>query len=277
MKQQASSESLELQVKHARTDDKLPRPIDLTYKLQEACAFFRLPRELRDQIYEETFSVIAIRLVHRGVDYFISGRRSWKIQSSIGLPQWVQCCRQMTKEAIESLARTCSFSAMGIFQSKHQTVSNPLVFRPGHVRSIAVEPDVSVRWKGNTALRAYSPCHDTTAKFLISLTHVEIQEGQLHIRWHRWFHASHQSEDNLLAPEWLDNEPGVWTKDWTEFWTGRFRKVSIDVVVHTNPDVGDASTKFVRLAEMLATRLVGLGGTVTWKDSYTAYPDIGSE
>ncbi|KAH3997556.1 hypothetical protein HBI13_109650 [Parastagonospora nodorum] len=82
---------------------------------------------------------------------------------------------------------------------------------------------------------------------------------------------------NLLAPEWLDNEPGVWTKDWTEFWTGRFRKVSIDVVVHTNPDLGDASTKFVRLAEMLATRLVGLGGTVTWKDSYTAYPDIGSE
>ncbi|KAH4053520.1 hypothetical protein HBI25_052250 [Parastagonospora nodorum] len=82
---------------------------------------------------------------------------------------------------------------------------------------------------------------------------------------------------NLLAPEWLDNEPGVWTKDWTEFWTGRFRKVSIDVVVHTNPDGGDASTKFVRLAEMLATRLVGLGGTVTCEDSYTAYPDIGSQ
>ncbi|KAH4037229.1 hypothetical protein HBI70_072450 [Parastagonospora nodorum] len=70
---------------------------------------------------------------------------------------------------------------------------------------------------------------------------------------------------------------GLRTEDWTDFWTGRFRKVSIDVVVHTNPDAGDATTKFVRLAEMLATRLVGLGGTVIWEDSYTAYPDIGSE
>jgi hypothetical protein len=200
-------------VKHARTDRKLPRPIELTYKPQEACAFLRLPRELRDQIYEEAFSVIATRLVHRGLEYFISDCWSWNIQSSIGLPQWVQCCRQMTKEAMEFLARTCSFSAMSNIPPRRRTVSNPLVFRPGHVRSIVVEPDVLVRWKGNTPLRAYTSCHDTTAKFLISLNRVEIQDGQLHIRWHRWFHALHQSEDYVLAPEWLENEPGIWTKD----------------------------------------------------------------
>jgi hypothetical protein len=53
--------------------------------------------------------------------------------------------------------------------------------------------------------------------------------------------------------------------------------VSIDVAVHTDPDAGDASKKLVRLAETLATRLVGLGGTVTWENSYTGNPDVGSE
>lgn len=87
MERQASSEPSELQVKHARTDDKLPRLIDLTYKPQEAYTFLRLPRELRDQIYEEAFGIIAIRLVHRGLEYFISYHGPLHLPSSIGLPQ----------------------------------------------------------------------------------------------------------------------------------------------------------------------------------------------
>lgn len=176
----------------------------------------------------------------------------------------------MTVEATEVLTRTWSFRPVG-FLPICRLSSNPLVFPLGNVRSIIFEPDIeALLGEAINPLSAHSYCHDPTGKSLTSLEHLQIKEGQLHIRWSRWWYGPADWPDTpWYAPEWLVNEPGIWTEDWTDYWTVRFRKASIAVVVHTDPDAGDASTKLVRLAETLATRLVGPGGTPTWKNEYT--------
>lgn len=271
MKLHAYSDLQEPQVKHARANSKPPGPIDLAYEPQDMCAFLRLPRELRDQIYEDAFGEIDIGLVHQGVEYFISDLDYWarECSSRNGLPQWVRTCKQMTEEAIEVLTRTCSFRPL--FPRIHRLSSNPLVFRPGNVRSIIIEPDPDVvLGKAVNPLSVRALRGDPSGGSLTSLEHLQIKEGQLHIIWSRWWHQPGVWPDaHWYAPEWLVNEPGMWTEDWTDYWAGRFRKVSIAVVVHTDPDVGDVSTNLVRLAETLAKRLVGPGGTPAWKISYT--------
>lgn len=109
--------------------------------------FFRLPREVRDQIYLDASEPTPITHVHRDLRLIAfpgshtndDDNHPWRHHR--GLPSWIRSCKQMTTENLNVLLRTRTFMVLSRLDSrpgKKDLMINPLVFHRASTRNIFV-------------------------------------------------------------------------------------------------------------------------------------------
>ena len=130
--------------KRARRAAKRRGPLDLATIPQSQSSLLCLPREVRDQIYVDAFGSATMNLRHRDLELEVLNNRCTYADKEIactglhGLPHWVQTCKQMCTEALETVSRTRTFRITGkVSKARSATLgscANSLVFRRGGIR-----------------------------------------------------------------------------------------------------------------------------------------------
>ena len=216
--------------------------------------FFRLPRELRDKIYQLLDSTPTTFRYGDLVLLATVGFPSSIEVSRSGLPLWIMSNRQMCREAVEVFGRTRTFMAIRIVRPgwahsppthwQHSTLMrNPLVINQRVIQNIAVVRGYSVK----SGLGDWRP----SARFLNLLKHMKTNDVCLETRWFRWSFKSYWDNGDSWGLEGRE-------------WIGRFRKVKICVQYAEAP--GSMSQEMLQLAGTWARRLVCEGGVMSVED-----------
>jgi len=217
-----------------------------------------------------------MRFRHYDLDFEVLDAQNKNMCGSLyGLPHWLQTCKQMCAEALETISRAMTLGVTGkVSKSCSATLgsrNNPLVFRRGGIRHISIQPTANLYYDGTamtaTAKRYY--CAELTKDFLSALRRLYLEAPCLEVEWRlQTYSPGRPGQYTLLG---LDQEPNVFVQEWDRWWSGRFRRVEIIVnleVNHSYPSVGDVLVRLAKVAEACATKLVGKGGIVSWEDPH---------
>ena len=229
---------------------------------QSHSLFFRLPREIRDEIYERALGTTSTTLKHGDLTVVVTPTaptalttsRNLATTDTIGLPAWFLISKQVCSEALGVFGNTRFFVAKEYFKRderfshwpRPRTFLNPLVFNANVVLKIAC----------STPFPFEATVHRANREFRNALTRLKVEDLCLQTTWIR---ANERSVWALLGSSGITD-----LEEWSSFWSGKFKEVELRLMVdcHNAPRVLEKASK---LAEVHATRLVGVGGTVdTW-------------
>jgi hypothetical protein len=211
--------------------------------------------------------------LHGTVATGIIGRPDHEVNVKASL--WMRSCKQITTEALEVIASTWTFEGSSSTISKRPAEKaendkpNPIVFHCNVMRNIAVRENLNTNSVDNKTVRVgrHLDIQEPIQILLGLLKHLNVQNVCLDLEWSRWWHRSDESDPFWHAPEWVDNEPEIYTEDWDDWWDARFRKVKIVINLSMDPSGGGAGADLVGVAESCAKRLVGQDNKTSFQNS----------
>jgi hypothetical protein len=163
-----------------------------------------------------------------------------------GLPLWMLSSRQVLYEVLDLIAWTFTFQPLGRITGPERELAgapNSLIFTNDGVRNIKLRYLVF-----NT--KEYLGEH-LIIPFLKLMNDLSLKNACLELVW------SYTSFRYALMPD----EANLFIHAWAEHWNGRFRKVKIEIEAETDPK----QLWIMGEAEKCAVRLIGTGGSVSWK------------
>jgi hypothetical protein len=132
--------------------------------------FFHLPRELRDEIYHHTFNNTPTTFQHRELVVLATHGFPKYTDSSTptqGLPSWLLSCRLILIKAMQHFGTTRVITAIAYYRSENRQntfcslshppgrFTNPLVFNPEVLRTIAIYPNFSENYGAAIATKQF--------------------------------------------------------------------------------------------------------------------------
>ena len=237
--------------------------------------FARLPRELRDCIYDYAFGPLLTVFVLRGLpiqatrkvrsleeddgDIDIDIRYHDTIPAfTRGLAKWVLTNKQICSEALSYFGASRTFNAVDVHRlrqlRKERDVlsgltdypySTPLVFNNEVLRDI-------------TITREYCQRTVIEERFMAVLNRTHVQDVSVELKWQvSRFRDSKDWEAHLDA----------WIAEWhNKQWDGNLRKVKITIPTNWHSENPVFDTVRFEEVEALARRLVGRDEVATWGD-----------
>ncbi|KAH6865624.1 hypothetical protein BKA58DRAFT_461503, partial [Alternaria rosae] len=177
--------------------------------------FGRLPRELRDCIYDLAFGRLPTIFKTKGLIVQATHKvRHW------GIPKWVLTNKQICSEALSYFGSSRTFNAIDInrvceFQSECDIIpspddpfTTPLVFNSEVLRNI-------------TIAREYDQYMGIEDKFMAILNRAHVKDASVELEWQvSRFRDSKDWEEHL----------GAWIAEWhIKQWDGNLRRVKITI------------------------------------------------
>ncbi|KAI4950097.1 hypothetical protein J4E91_004753 [Alternaria rosae] len=235
--------------------------------------FGRLPRELRDCIYDLSFGRLPTIFKTKGLivqathkvrqseedngddDHFNIRYDDILPAFSWGIPKWVLTNKQIYSEALSYFGSSRTFNAIDInrvceFQSECDIIpspddpfTTPLVFNNEVLRNI-------------TITREYDQYMGIEDEFMAILNRAHVIDASVELEWQvSRFRDSKDWEEHLDA----------WIAEWhIKQWDGNLRRVKITIPTNWTSKNPVFDTVRFEQVEALAQRLVGEDGVATW-------------
>ncbi|KAI0583794.1 hypothetical protein TUN199_07720, partial [Pyrenophora tritici-repentis] len=206
-------------------------------QLSTTSSFFRLPRELRDQIYDYAFGEIGTKFRTRNM-YILARRESREMRQ--GLPNWLRTNKQICYEALAFFGSTHVFTDEPLYEewtdeppyeewtsSADSDLTTPLVFNKDIIRNVG--------WS-HTYFQPGDP-------FLVLLRQLDVTVSTLHLEWFPYMGYWNTSS--------IDDQIAEWAAVHLHSREGSLRKVKIDVIVCEHPwdAEGDTFMSSVKVGE----------------------------
>ncbi|KAF2035599.1 hypothetical protein EK21DRAFT_84636 [Setomelanomma holmii] len=250
-----------------------------TFDPQSSAPFFKLPQEIRDQIYEEayrndprSFSHQDFRIQAYQEEHGSSGQQGRKTQN--GLPRWILVCKKICTEAMTLFLQTRTFKYMGwvgqirldlrkgnFYHDRPTTTRNPLVFHRASVHKIVlagleVPPKacrIGMPGAGTLVGRMFgaTPERSCLNNWLSLMETCTTQNLSAELVWDRRWHNSFMN----AAISWIEEEAQIFDV-LDDGWNGKCRKAKITIVYHSK--TGNGVEKMIELAAACSSRLLGL-------------------
>tara|TARA_R110002003_G_scaffold52_21_gene4515 strand:+ start:14360 stop:15283 length:924 start_codon:yes stop_codon:yes gene_type:complete len=247
-------------------------------------SFWKLPREIRDFIYEQAFGSEPRHYAVEAAlgDYSPHGfnkivalkHPSLSKQDecvATGLPTWLLLSKQICNEAMDVFARTRSFEPSFFLGNTADHVAskasiNSLLFNVQTFRHITLRP-----WDWSTTnVQDYIQFRRSNGQFHVAIAFLSRLEALgckylcLDTVWHHWWHHG-----LTLFYTWCNDEYNR-LEILDERWNGSFKQVRLLLVYYKHLDYKkDVRQIMMKSAETYAQRLVGAGQeavTMSWSD-----------
>lgn len=220
-----------------------------TTALQDQSAFFYLPREIRDYIYDLALGPESITLI--GPDafrFYITRKQEWpiKVRNAIGLPSYLLSCKRMCLEIMDSLGTYWAVRLTNLSQpGTSKELPNPLIFNQTVFKSLNYRHYYLIDGDIINLLPFIDRLYGENIELVVNLEH---------------------------NPEYFSTysggiyNPTRFGEIWEDYWNGRFREVRIQFTVFGGGGEQEellAPVEALRaMAEATAKRLVGPSGKV---------------
>ena len=236
--------------KRLQVSSKVSRPPLSMITSQHGSALLSVPCEIRDQIYTKALEESPLTFRVDKLMVIATHNPEVSIEASKpvcrGLPLWMLSSRQVLYEVLDLIAWTFTFQPLGRITGPERELAgapNSLIFTNDGVRNIKLRYLVF-----NT--KEYLGEH-LIIPFLKLMNDLSLKNACLELVW------SYTSFRYALMPD----EANLFIHAWAEHWNGRFRKVKIEIEAETDPK----QLWIMGEAEKCAVRLIGTGGSVSWK------------
>jgi hypothetical protein len=209
---------------------------------QRQSGFFRLARELRDDIYSHAFGEEALTFHYHGLNISALARDAQDADTRHGLPQWLLTCHMICSEAMDTFLRNRYFSPRYRYP-KRSSVPNSLLLHDGSIRNIKLECPYSAQWRNEDS--RCSPVHEAPFRmFLQIIRPFLVPDSSLVVEWATY------------GQDWSVPRELATYDNWPKQMQGRFRRVEIDVLVRHREEESQR-LKRMQSAEQFAKRLIG--------------------